>query len=67
MIYYLATGIFIVCILCFAIAMEVHADRKKEEKKYSPDLKDEVYNDLYVIDFYDAIMRADICSGIYKR
>ena len=64
MIYYVAVFIFVMVTLLFYVAIERKNDRKMDGK--TSDHK-ERFNDLFIFELNDAIMRADLNSGIYKR
>lgn len=65
MIYYLLTGAVVIAILCLTIALDINADKKRENKKSDVTQK-ESNNLIYALDIYDALMRVDL-SSTYRR
>ena len=66
MIYYVVSGIFIVCMLCFAITVEVRAEKERKEDTASGKHR-EIFSDLYVLDLYNTIMKEEEKTGVCKR
>ena len=69
MIYYVAVFIFVMVTLLFYVAIERKNDQETDRRSSDHNLlsdKKRVY-DAYIFELNDAIMRADLNSGIYKR